>query len=669
VVTPGELDHLLAASTGTGVPPLGHLMRQLHSREDEELTRAAAGPLAHLACRALVGDLGEHRAVPEGWMAAILVGIAEQSSALALLDATDELLGSAEFVQAHGIRLYEAFLRGHTAALKARPLVAAAFAEGTLRLAIAGVGSALRALTILTPDDLAALDSDYVERLPRLVGAALDVWGADGPTRAALRTTLSGLQGVPDAAADATFECGLDALRQVAGGGIGDVPGLLVAARKHFANVEAAEEARPDAALYGAGIDAVTAFFRGSAYDVRAARAALSVLLDQRAAWLRRSHVPTWRRPRVEAAYAWGRLTMILDRALQATAPPVWLDAWSALDAILDAYVLDRSVVPVPGVVGLDRFARLIQPVIESSLIRRQGLLAQLRYAVEEAERAAEQPARMDQLRRLRDRLAQPIPRAADSTDPVAWERLGSIAPALLAELGTTNAATVAGQLDDDGLRLVEGAVYRASIARAGIRDPVIARLLGELTIGLQPCPDYAGEVRHAFDALVEETVMFLATRHDLQRSERVDYLTPTDPPPREGRLQNDYADWLRRGPLTGRIDVEVPNVATGRADVKLGFGTTRFFVEVKRELRDSSRQALERSYLTQAADYSGTSAALGILLVLDLAPHPSGVRHLSECAWVTRHRPAGSTVDRYIVVAVVIGNRGTPSSYSRAAK
>jgi hypothetical protein len=194
----------------------------------------------------------------------------------------------------------------------------------------------------------------------------------------------------------------------------------------------------------------------------------------------------------------------------------------------------------------------------------------------------------------------------------------------------------------------------------------VIAGLLERLTAELKACPDYAGTVRHAYDAVVEETVTFLATRHDMQHSANVDYLKPTTPPAREVRLQDDFADWLRRGKLAGHVDVEVPNVATGRVDIKLGFGAIRFYVEVKRELRDASRDTLERSYLAQAADYSGTSAALGILLVLDLTSHPAGVRHLSECAWVTRHRPAGSDVDRYVLVGVVVGNRRAPSAYSR---
>jgi hypothetical protein len=218
------------------------------------------------------------------------------------------------------------------------------------------------------------------------------------------------------------------------------------------------------------------------------------------------------------------------------------------------------------------------------------------------------------------------------------------------------------------GLRLIEGLAYNAAVRRAATRDPVIARMLERLTTELHGCPHYTGPVRHAFDALIEETVTFLATRHDLQRSGGVDYLKPTPPVPREARLQNDFADWLRRGSLAGHVDVEVPNVATGRADIKLGFGAVRFYVEVKRELRNASPAALEQVNLTQAADYAGTSAALGVLLVLDLTPHPTGVRHLSECVWVARHRPTNSDVDRHVVVGVVIGNRKTPSAYSSAS-
>ena len=55
-------------------------------------------------------------------------------------------------------------------------------------------------------------------------------------------------------------------------------------------------------------------------------------------------------------------------------------------------------------------------------------------------------------------------------------------------------------------------------------------------------------------------------------------------------------------------------------ADIRVGFGATRFCVEVNRDLQASSRPASERSHLTQATDYARTSATLAMLL-LDLTP------------------------------------------------
>ncbi|MEU7907338.1 hypothetical protein [Actinoplanes sp. NPDC049118] len=617
-------------------------------------------------------ELSQQGTVPDDNVAAIVAGLSRQTSVLALLDATDELLASVAFADLFGVRLHRAYLAGHAAALDRQPMIASVYAEGALRLAAGGRGHVLRTLELLTRDDVATLDADYVERLPRLIGIALDVWGTDRSAGEALRDTLASLVELPAAAADAAFERGLDLLRHAATGRSADPLQALLEARRHLAGAEAAEESRPDAALYGAGVDAVMAFFRGDRAGIRAGHAALCELLDRRTMDYRRSHVPEWRRPRIEAAYAWARLVAILGHARQAVAETVWLDAWEALDAVLDAYVLDRAVLPVIGDVDSHGLAKLIQPVIESELSRRQMLLAQLRKAVDDPrQHAGASAVRRDQLRGLRDRLdiLREDPVRADGTgDNGEHERLVMLAPSLLAELGGA-ATTIAGQLDDDALTLMEGITYNATIHRARLRDPVIAALLHRLAVGLQPCPDYRGPVRQAFDALIVEMVTFLATRHDLQRSAAVDYLQPMLPPPREARLQDDFADWLRRGPLAGHVDVEVTNVATGRADIKVGFGATRFFVEVKRELRDAGAAALERSYLIQAADYSGTSATLGVLLVLDLTAHPAGVRHLAECAWVTRWTPPGSTVARYLVVAVVIGNRSTPSAYSRNAR
>ena len=641
-MTPGQLDQLLLETDD--VPPLSTLVDRLVGPVAEEIARCAAGPLAPLMCHALTREPAERDHVT-----ALLSGLAVQRSSLALLDATDDLLGSGAFIESYGRELHRSFLAG---ASGAQPLVAAAFAEGAVRLAIAGSGDVMRTAVLLTPENVADLDPDYAERLPRLVGAALDMWGAEPSLGESLRHTLYELRQLPSSSASAAFEVGLHQLRTVAA----DPMALLVEARKNFANAEAAEEVGGDAALYGTGIDAVMAFLRGDQVALQDAHAVLRGRLDERASGLRGSHVPMWRRPRTEAGFAWARLVMILARALDATTRTAWLDAWPMIDALLDAYALDRAVVPVPGVVDPDGFGLIVRPAIESSLRGRDTLLGPLRLAAQESDRVREMVSRLD---------APPEPQADDED---LW-RLLSLAPSLVAEVGLADAALLARQVDDEALHLVEGFAYNSGVRQRSLRNPVVSDLLDGLVAGLQPCPDYTGFVRQDFDVLIGELVTFLATRHDLQRTADVDYLGPVRPPPREARLQDDFADWLRRGPLAGRIDVEVPNVATGRADIKVGFGATRFFVEVKRELRDSSRAALERAYLAQAADYSGTSATLGVLLVLDLTPHPTGVPHLSECAWATRWRPAGSGVDRYLVVGLVIGNRSTPSVYSKPVR
>ena len=108
----------------------------------------------------------------------------------------------------------------------------------------------------------------------------------------ALRRTLHALRTVPDAAADATFECGTDLLCKAADANPREAPGLLTAARRHMASAEGAEEARDDAALYGAGIDALIAFARLDRAALETAPDAVRGLLDRRESLLLRSHQP-----------------------------------------------------------------------------------------------------------------------------------------------------------------------------------------------------------------------------------------------------------------------------------------------------------------------------------------------------------------------------------------
>lgn len=333
------------------------------------------------------------------------------------------------------------------------------------------------------------------------------------------------------------------------------------------------------------------------------------------------STFPPWRRPRLEAEKAWARLVLILDSAASRLAEPAWLDAWAALAVVLDAYDLDRTVSPVPGTLDLPGFEAVLRPAIEHRLIRQQALLATLRYACDAAESKAEPNVSASQLQLLRTRVDTLVvrpdqyqhgrePHDASEADQQERERIVAHAPTIIAMLGEQQAMRLAHRLDDDCLRLIEGVAYvKAAQKSAG---PAVDALVCKLTATLTSCPDYTGMTRRYFDLLIWETATFLATRHDLQLSGSLAYLKPHTPgaAPHEDELQNDYADWLRRGQLAGRIQVEVSNVATGRADVQVGFGTIRFYIEVKRELDDAADTALEKSYLAQAADYAGTNAA-----------------------------------------------------------
>ncbi|WP_067502029.1 hypothetical protein [Actinoplanes sp. TFC3] len=334
-------------------PPL--LTQLMEGLAIEELDAAAEGPLAPLVCRSLARDVTESGPVAERLATAVLTGLSRQDSMLAVLDASDELLTVPAIVRTYGRRLVESFLAGHAAALVSHPMIAATFAEGAVRLAVAGAGSPFGALAVLTPAAVGELDPDYAERLPRLIGVALDLWGLDPAIADPLRAALTTLQDLPDAA----FEQGMDLVRQAMSGQREDCAAGLRLARDRFAMAEGLQ-----ASLYENGSNAVVAFLDGDGASLHAAREGLATQLGRRAVDLRNSHVPEWCRPRAEAAYGWARLIATLEQADR-------LGDGAAVAALFDVYALDRSVIPVAGVLDRQGLPRLVRPVIGTATIER----------------------------------------------------------------------------------------------------------------------------------------------------------------------------------------------------------------------------------------------------------------------------------------------------------
>ncbi len=450
------LDELLAQTAADGAAPsLADLVRELPVDELSTTIRdSAAGPLGHLLCRAAIrtldGDQGADRAAID----AILRGITRQRSLLTLSDTIDVLLDSGSFVGRFGKGLHDALMQGHAGAIDRQPLLAAGHLEGALRLAIVGAVRPFRVLDALDLSDVTQLDPEYAERLPRLIGAALDRWGDDDSVATPLRHDLDNLRDVPDAAADATFEYGLDLLRRAANEQATTALALLIEARGQMAAAIAAEEDRDDAALYAAGLDAIMAFTRADREMLATSRDTLSDLLNKREAWLRGLHIPAWRRPRQQAERAWTRLLLILDHAAEQLAAPVWLNVWEALAAILEAYELDREVIPVPGAGQAAGLEVMVRPRIEKKTIAQQGqLLANLRHATEAAKGSDHPAINPAQLQTLLDRIDSLTERPADQRhtrepesssegDSPALARLIERAPSALARLGAEKGIT-----------------------------------------------------------------------------------------------------------------------------------------------------------------------------------------------------------------------------------
>ncbi|TLS45648.1 hypothetical protein FE633_12785 [Streptomyces montanus] len=621
-------------------------------------------------------------------------GLASQPSVLHLTASLDALLHSPAAAKALGKSLTTALLDGLLAHIERAPLLAAARLEGAVRLAVADAVTPFKVWQALedVPSDG---PEDFLERLPRLLGLTLDRWADEDTIADTVRALLQQLTHDEAADVDAMFELGCDLLRRaLSSQDMGSVTTHLVQARKQFETAAHAEEARDDARTFAAVCDAILAFGRNDAAAIVRAADQIADALDQREAWLHRTHQPDWLQPRRSAEIAWHHLILQLRAAATALQEDAWMHAWQALDTVLSAYNAARTVCPVAGDTS-HGLAHLVQPAIEDRFLRQQAFLAQLRRATQETGQHAARgfdiatanallQAVETATQRETNTAAAPSATASgtDDDDPggAAIARLQRLAPTLLHQL-RDQARSIGNALDDQQLRLIEGLAYDSDVARLKATDPLIVPKLDELTAELSTHPSYTGEIKLTFSVLVEQTLLFLKSRSDITRTNLLGTTKKGEPPPFDYRrkpegerkpveadLQRDFHQWLQKGPLHNVVLVEPDDVGMGRADVMTHFGALRYLTEIKQDATDNHPAYLESRYLTQAAEYSNTNAPFGQLLVLDLTPKDDtqGNLRVDEVAWTTIHRPKGATTDRAVVVGIVAGNRTTPSAYSR---
>ncbi|MCI2416058.1 hypothetical protein MOQ72_01360 [Saccharopolyspora sp. K220] len=653
-----------------------------------DVSEVAAGPLAPVLAQALIEAASRD---VTGWRAALanfIDGLTAQQSLLALASSVDKLLSSPVAVEAHAARLHDVLLRDLVTMIESNPSVAAGRLEGAVRLAVADAVPPFTVLGQLTTLPQHTTE-EFVESLPRLVGAAMDRWASEPTIIAPLRSTLDRLRHAAAATVDAAFELACDHLRSaLTATTMPAVMDSLTSARSRFATVDAAEEARHDAKAHAAACDAILAFAAQDQARLGDAADRLTTALDQRSAWLSGLHQPSWLRPRRAAEFAWRRLVLLLQAASIRISETIWMDVWEALGAVLEVYTQARTSQPLPGVRATPGLAVVVEPTIENAILRQQSLLAALRRSVTESSKMDTPPLDASTAELLLTRIEAAAgnhqtsrERAPEDGDPHQPDtgRLHRLAPALVRALGERQAANLTAGISDDDLNILDGVVHSGDLARSSTAHPVLDPLLESLLGQLGESPQFTSQVRATFGLLLEQTLRFLFSRADLttktwglHRRKDYDYrrlLGKGERRPLEEDLQQDYYQWLATGQLGGLVTVEATDIAMGRADVITTFGSIRYATEIKRELTDASRTRLAAKYLHQAAEYSNTNVPFGQLLVLDLTPHPQGTPRIDESVWLTRHRPPGATNDRAVIVGVVRGNRPTPHDLSKRAR
>jgi hypothetical protein len=615
------------------------------------LRAAAATPAAPLVAEALCDEPQR-----ESWqeqVGSFVQGLPEQRSQLALVGTCDALLAAQAVLDAAGQLLHDTLVPDADR-IMATPTVAATGLETALRLVLLGAAHRYRVLEALTSVPADAPD-EYTDRLPRLIGIALDRWdnAEDGAALEALLRRLD-TSGVEDAGMELAR---LELRRATLLTDVAEVRSGLKAAAEAFSAVTQASEARDDAAAYSAVCRAIVAFHDEDQSALQESAAAAVSAARHVAMGYQGMHARSWSAPRRSTEFAWYGLAAQLEHAAAELADEEFVDTWSAVDTLMGVYALDHTVAPAGS--GLDR---LIAPQVENAVAQRAGMLRQLQrvVAIDNGRDTPQLPPEAAlllaaaQSKAARESSAEP-----DTEEPAGGGYLSQLlTPKGVLELREKHPQSTEA-LEDLAARLAMTHVVGTSFDHA-IGGPLRERLFAEL----EENPAFEGLARVEFGQLVAVTVSFILYVADSKRP----WTRPTrelDSAPLEAALQTDLFHFLCLVPaFAGRVVWEPRNVATGRGDLAVQFDAgRRYLVETKRESSNSSAEHLNTSYTPQTVEYQATNVPLSELVVLDLTDHSSGTRHLSESAWVHHRTAEGQEVLRSVVVGVVTGNREPPSS------
>jgi hypothetical protein len=496
-----------------------------------------------------------------------------------------------------------------------------------------------------------------------VAGLAHEHFGGDD-----LISLLRQLLLVPETEADAGFELALaDLRRALSADDQATFTRFLADARSGFAAVETADEGRHDAQAYGAALDAIMAFGRSDPAPLLDATRRLEAAVSQRSAWLSGNYLPTWTWTRAQAEASWLQLSAVLNTSAGTLHEACWWHPAQAIAALLDAYKAARSFTSSEALGTPKGLELLIRPAVEGAFVRNANRLGLLDYALSHDSALSTDTAARQLHAAVHDAILStqaprqpPGPREGDDGLGKAVSRLTAVTH----QLGPA-AADIIARIPQPLADQLETALWNNEVARSASGNIKVDRKLRELLQELRASPDWS-LAGGPFTVLLQQTVLYIVSRYNIGATiggERTAFLRSPEPGSvLEHELQQDYFDWLSQGPLYGVVTAEAINHSRGRVDILVRIGNVSYSVECKRELTDASREGL-RGYLGQAAAYTNTDAALGILLVLDLTTPPTGAPDVFSSIWVEQVQREREDQPRHIVVARLPGNAPAPSA------
>lgn len=502
----------------------------------------------------------------------------------------------------------------------------------------------------LAPGD----DTEFLRRAVKIVGVAFSHW-RDKELVEVLHK-LSQLEAVrPEAA----FELGMAALAEAMDRADSNAAATAFReAREWFGESDEISEHRPEASLYLNGLDLLLNFHSGA---VSASLDTVSVRVQQRAfelhAWSGGSG-PPWLGARQTEAACWSALASAVAGLAGSLDEPSWWEPAAVIEeSLLSVYSAGRSILRRDKHGGVEA---MVRPRIRASVATQAGQAHQVRTWLQ-------QNATHEWTAEAQDLIAQIGSFIEQSGSPEN--------PPEAASERTSLAAIIAGsKIPGEQRSILLGVVANAMSLQLANMTSSEADVIERCCNEVRGHTDYSTNMNGArlFDTVLLWLVRFVFNRLELTKGDDPtgSYLFERDDGsmPHEDELQQDFFRWVAT--YAAGSDLEPTNIASGRADIRLKFGPERLVVEVKREEKDCSFDALFKSYAAQTADYQNVSIRLGVLLVLDLAtPNREGTPHLTSLFEIRRVCRLGEDQSRFILIVKIPGRRKRPSDLTKLAR